>query len=135
MSNTIDLIYKQYKELRDTIETTWNSQHQIQLTSSEWYILNSIQEGAATVPEIMRKVEITKQAAHKFVKNLEDKGLLETELLKAQRVQRRVSMTPLGQEVYMGSRAIRSAVDEKIKQTIGKDNFDKLVSLLEMKWM
>ena len=135
MSETIELLYKHYKQLREAVVTTWNLQNNIQITTSEWYILNCIREGATTIPDILKKVEISKQAVHKFVKVLEDKQLVHTELVKTPKTQRRVELTPLGEEVYSHSLEIKKEIDERIKKKIGHENFKQLQAILHMKWM
>lgn len=135
MSDTIDLLYKHYKQLREAVVTTWNLQNNIQITTSEWYILNCIREGATTIPDILKKVDISKQAVHKFVKVLEDKQLVQTELIKAPKTQKRVELTPLGEEVYHHSLEIKKDIDRKIEKSIGQKNFKQLQAVLQMKWM
>lgn len=135
MSQTIDLLNKHYKQLRDLVETTWNVQNNMQLTSSEWYVLNCVHGGASTAPEILKKLDITKQAVHKFLTNLEEKGLLQTELVKTPKLQRRVELTALGEEVFLKSLDIKKEIDQKIADNIGQENFQQLVTILNMKWI
>lgn len=135
MSETIDLLHKHYKQLREAVVTTWNLQNNIQITTSEWYILNCIRGGATTIPDILKRVEISKQAVHKFVKVLEDKQLVQTELVKAPKTQRRVELTPLGEKVYHHSLEIKKEIDRSIEKNIGQENFKQLQAILQMKWM
>ncbi|WP_431028128.1 MarR family winged helix-turn-helix transcriptional regulator [Lysinibacillus sp. LZ02] len=135
MSETIELLHKHYKQLRDAVASTWNRQNTIQITTSEWYILNCIFEGASTIPDILKKVEISKQAVHKFVTALEEKQLVQTELVKAPKTQKRVELTPLGEEIYYNSLEIKKEIDKTIEQNIGSENFKQLQAILQMKWM
>ena len=135
MSETIELLYKHYKQLRDAVASTWNIQNNIQITTSEWYILNCIHGGASTIPEILKKVEISKQAAHKFVNVLEEKKLVQTELIKTPKTQRRVELTALGEETYHRSLEIKKEIDTAIENNIGTENFKQLQAILQMKWM
>ena len=135
MSETIELLHKHYKQLRDAVASTWNTQNNIQITTSEWYILNCIYGGASTIPEILKKVEISKQAVHKFVNVLEEKQLVQTGLIKAPKTQRRVELTCLGEETYLRSLEIKKEIDKTIEKNIGSDNFKQLQAILQMKWM
>ena len=135
MSETIELLHKHYKQLRDAVASTWNTQNNIQITTSEWYILNCIYGGASTIPEILKKVEISKQAVHKFVNVLEEKQLVQTGLIKAPKTQRRVELTPLGEETYLRSLEKKKEIDTTIENNIGSENFKKLQAILQMKWM
>ena len=135
MSETIELLHKHYKQLRDAVASTWNTQNNIQITTSEWYILNCIYGGASTIPEILKKVEISKQAAHKFVNVLEEKKLVQTELIKTPKTQRRVELTALGEETYLRSLEIKKEIDTVIENNIGMENFKQLQAILQMKWI
>ncbi len=135
MVQTMELLNKHYKQLRDLVETTWNAQNNIQLTSSEWYILNCIHSGASTAPDILKKVEISKQAVHKFLTNLEEKKLIHTELIKTPKLQKKVELTALGIEVYQQSLQIKQQIDQQIAENIGHENFNQLQTILQMKWI
>ena len=135
MSETIELLHKHYKQLRDAVASTWNIQNNIQITTSEWYILNCIYSGASTIPDILKKVEISKQAAHKFVNVLEEKKLVQTELIKTPKTQRRVELTTLGEETYHRSLEIKKEIDTVIENNIGIENFKQLQAILQMKWI
>lgn len=135
MAQTVELLNKHYKQLRDLVESTWNVQNNIQLTSSEWYILNCIHSGASTAPEILKKVDISKQAVHKFLKNLEEKQLIQTQLVKIPKLQRQVELTPEGIAVYQRSLEIKQEIDHRIERTIGSENFSNLKKILEMNWI
>lgn len=135
MVQTMELLNKHYKQLRDLVETTWNAQNNIQLTSSEWYILNCIHSGASTAPDILKKVEISKQAVHKFLTNLEEKKLIHTELVKTPKLQKKVELTAMGIEVYQQSLQIKQQIDQQIAENIGHDNFNQLQTILQMKWI
>lgn len=135
MSHMIDLLNTHYKQLRDLVETTWNVQNNIQLTSSEWYILNCVHHGAKTAPEILKRVDISKQAVHKFLSNLEDKHLIQTQLVKTPKLQRKVELTPQGLAVYQRSLEIKKEIDQQIEASIGAENFKNLTAVLNMKWL
>lgn len=134
MIDIIELLYRHYKHLRDETAKIWNEQNDIQLTTAEWNVINHINQGATTVPEIMKRMDITKQAVHKFFNGLEEKGIVETTLIKAPKTQRNANLTPLGYEVVEKSALIQVKIVEQIQHNIGNENYLKLKELLNMSW-
>lgn len=135
MVDIIEFLYRQYKHLRDETERIWNHQNNIDLTSAEWYVINHINQGASTVPEIMKRMGVTKQAVHKFFNGLEEKGIVETTLIKAPKKQRTVMLTPLGFEVIDKSLLIQAKIVEEIQRNIGDENYTQLKLLLNIPWL
>ena len=66
---------------------------------------------------------------------LEEKKLVQTELIKTPKTQRRVELTPLGEETYHRSLEIKKEIDTTIEKNIGTENFKQLQAILQMKWM
>lgn len=135
MVDIIELLYRQYKHLREEAEALWNEQNNLQLTSSEWYVINNIYNGFSTVPEMIKRMDITKQAVHKFIMALEEKGLVQTELIKAPKRQKKAELTPLGYEIMERSLEIQAKIEMQIQHTIGNGNYEKLKQVLNMPWL
>lgn len=135
MTNTLDLLYKKYKQLRDIVGEKWHEQYNVHLSNSEWGILNAIFEGATSIPEVMQKNEISKQAAHKFIKNLEEKQLIVTELIKAPKVQRKIELTQFGLDIYEESLQVQKSIEQQIEQKLGEENYNQLVRILKKPWL
>lgn len=133
--NLLELLYKQYKQLRDYIVIQWDEQNEISLSNSEWNCLHAVIEGAKSVPEIMQRNEITKQAAHKVIKSLEEKGMVLTSLVKTPKVQRQVELTDFGRYIYSKSLVVHLEVEEKLRHTLGNDVYEQLVETLNKKWL
>lgn len=134
MVDLIELLYRQYKHLRDETENIWNEQTEIELTTAERHVINHIKQGATTVPEIMRRMSITKQAVHKFFNGLEEKGIVKTTLIKAPKTQRTAMLTPLGNELIGKNEMIQEQIVEQIQRNIGNENYLQLKELLKMSW-
>lgn len=135
MINTVELLYKQYKQLRDYIVERWQDELQIPLSNSEWNCLNAIIEGALSIPEIMARNEITKQAAHKVIKNLEEKKLLTTCLIKSPKLRRQITLTELGIETYHKSLQVQHEVEQQLQQSLGTDEYKNFIEVLNKKWL
>ena len=42
MIDIVELLYRQYKQLRDEAETLWDERYDLRLTSAEWNVINNI---------------------------------------------------------------------------------------------
>ena len=135
MNNTIEHLYKHYKTLRDFIVATWHEEHHLPLSNSEWICLNAVKEGANSIPEIMKRNEISKQAAHKMVKNLVDKNLLQLTLMTNSKVRYEISMTSTGLDIYEKNLQVQQLLEQQIEQTLGIYDYEKLQSILKKKWI
>ena len=135
MNNTIEHIYKQYRTLRDYIVANWNEEHQLPLSNSEWICLNAVVEGAHSIPEIMKRNETSKQAAHKTVKNLVDKNLLQMTLKNNSKVRYEISMTTFGFDIYTKSLQVQQHLEQQIEQNLGIEDYERLQSILMKKWI
>ncbi len=67
----IDLISERHVLLRRICEKSWNDSSDIHISNSEWYIMARIYNKKPTLSYVTKHVDISRQATHKFVKNLE----------------------------------------------------------------
>lgn len=130
----LDLMKEHYTELRSLAEQMW-LEKEIPITISEWYIVSSIQEGNDTISKICRQIDISRQAAHKFINGLEGKGLVETQISVEHKGKKVISLTGLGKENYRETVALKRKIDQKIAGKLGSENFQQLKSLLEKEWI
>lgn len=128
----LDLLRMKYNHLREVALQQSNKENEIPITISEWYILNCIFEGIKTVPEICTKLNISKQAAHKFIKGLSDKKLLESYLYKNKKM---IQFTPLGESTFRNTFIVKQHIDEMIKKNLGNEAYLQLKTLLEKEWI
>lgn len=131
MIDLIELLYRKQKHLRQIAETMWNKQDELHLTSSEWYVLKNINEGRSTVPELVECIDITKQGVHKFLISLEEKKLITTELKRDKKVQKIASVTDKGLEVIQKSKSLELEIENIVRQTIGSEQYDMLLTTLQ----
>lgn len=135
MLDITELLYRQYKQLRDEAEQLWNELYDLQLTSAEWYVINNIYQGMTTAPELMKQMDITKQAVHKFITALEGKGLVQSAIIKAPKVQKKVQLTALGLDIIEKSFVIQREIEQRIEQSIGKEPYKQMKQLLQVPWI
>lgn len=96
-------------------------------------ILAFVDNGVVTISSIAKKIGISRQAVHKVVKNLADKGFL----ILAHEMNKRdkqIQMTQKGQELLVCRQEVMQKVEDRIAQNIGEEEFCKLKKLLQMSW-
>lgn len=131
MSDLIELLYRQHKQLRALAETMWNDNNELHLTASEWYVLKSISEGKVTAPELVKQLEISKQGVHKFLTSLQEKGLIATALIKESKVQKLAHLTDEGKEIIKKSKELDGEISNRVRASIGNEQYEQLIALLQ----
>lgn len=131
MSDLIELLYRQHKQLRALAETMWNDNNELHLTASEWYVLKSISEGKVTAPELVKQLEISKQGVHKFLTSLQEKGLIATALIKESKVQKLAHLTDEGKEIIKKSKELDGEISNRVRASIGNEQYEQLITLLQ----
>lgn len=131
LTDLIELLYRQHKQLRQITETIWNENNKLHLTSSEWYVLKNIYEGRTTVSELMEQIDISKQGVHKFLVSLEEKNLITTELKRTNKLQKISRLTDQGLEVIQKSKDLESEIETMVRNTIGNEQYSVLHDILQ----
>src|SRR4051812_41846163 len=72
-----DLISERHGTIRKMLEEKWNETSDISISNSEWYIMSKVNNNQPTISMIAKDVQISRQAVHKFTKNLESKRLVD----------------------------------------------------------
>ena len=78
-ANIIDILSKRYIELRTHIEKEWNAQSEFNISTTGWSVIACINDQKVTITSITRSANfanISRQAIHKVIKNLEARGLV-----------------------------------------------------------
>ncbi|MDW0116534.1 MarR family winged helix-turn-helix transcriptional regulator [Sporosarcina thermotolerans] len=133
--NVLDLMRVHYTALRSLAEQLWGDEKDIPITISEWYILSSIQDGNDTITKICSKYDMSRQAAHKFIKGLEGKGIVSSTLSTERKGKKVISLTELGIDCYTETVVLKNKIDLQISERLGKDNFQRLIDLLDREWI
>ena len=96
-------------------------------------ILAFVDNGVVTISSIAKKIGISRQAVHKVVKSLADKGflILTHEMNKRDK---QIQMTQKGQELLVCRQEVMQKVEDRIAQNIGEEEFCRLKKLLQMSW-
>ncbi|GGN58973.1 MULTISPECIES: MarR family winged helix-turn-helix transcriptional regulator [Oceanobacillus] len=129
-----DLLRKKHQETRDAIESRWNDRNEIQLTSSEWFILDWINYGRELIADVGRNGKFTRQGTHKLIRKLEERGLVKTEPTENNKRSKYVQLTPLGVICYEENKELKTALEEQIRHVLGDEKYGELVNILSTDW-
>lgn len=96
-------------------------------------ILTFVDNGVVTISSIAQKIGISRQAVHKIVKNLNEKGFLNLSHQESKR-DKQIVMTAKGEELLKCRQDVMSKVEKKIAAKLGYENFCRLKKLLVQQW-
>lgn len=131
--DVIDLISERHVMLRKICETLWNEHNELPISNSEWYIMARIYNETSTVSGVAKQVDITRQAAHKLIKKMESKGLVEFANSHNNR-DKCIQLTESGEQYYEKYRLMKASLEEKIAEKIGAEQLAHLRKLLLVDW-
>lgn len=131
----IDLISERHQQLCKLAESLWNERSDIYLSNSEWFILSRIyQKGKTTISHVTKRVDISRQATHKFIRNLENKGLVIIKQLENNKKEKSIELTNLGKECYEKNEALKALLESQILKQLGAEKVQQLKEILKSDW-
>lgn len=130
----VDLLSERNYLLRNLAEKLWNDHSDIYISNSEWFIMARTYKKQPTIAYISKHVDISRQATHKFIKNLEAKGLVEVQNVENNKKEKCLRLTPLGEDCYEKNEALKSALEKQIEERIGTSHLFILKEILSMNW-
>lgn len=129
-----DLLSERHYQLRNLTEKLWNDHSDIYISNSEWFIMARTYKKQPTIAYISKHVDISRQATHKFIKNLEAKGLVEVKNVENNKKEKCLRLTPLGEECYEKNEALKATLEKKVQEQIGTDRLLALKEVLALDW-
>lgn len=130
----IDLIGERHLQLRKITEISWDGHSSIRLSNSEWFILDKIYNKQPTIAHVAKKVDISRQATHKLIKSLAEKGLVEIGTSKHNKRAKSTRLTELGEICYEQKQALKADLESKVAETIGPEQLQTLKEILKKNW-
>jgi DNA-binding MarR family transcriptional regulator len=130
----IDLLSERHSLVRRISEKAWNDQSEIYISNSEWYIMARIYKRKPSISYVTKNVEISRQAIHKFIKKLSEKGLIEINNVANNKKEKCIQLTALGEECYEKNEALKAQLENKIAEKIGTEQVTILKNLLKLDW-
>ncbi|MDN4493632.1 MarR family winged helix-turn-helix transcriptional regulator [Ureibacillus aquaedulcis] len=125
-----DLISERHGTIRRILEEKWNEMSDISISNSEWYIMSKVNHYQPTISMVAKSVQISRQAAHKFIKKLESKGLVEIVPGKNNR-DKCIQLTDLGQLCVDKYIILKKEIELKISEKI---DMEQLKIILKSDW-
>ena len=130
----IDMVSERHLQLRKLTEKLWNDSSDIYLSNSEWFIMARIYKKQPTIAYVSKNVDISRQATHKFIKNLEAKGLVEISNVENNKKDKCIRLTKLGEECYEKNQSLKANLEKEIADKIGSEQLKLLKDLLKLDW-
>jgi DNA-binding MarR family transcriptional regulator len=130
----IDLLSERHSLVRRISEKAWNDQSEIYISNSEWYIMARIYKKQPSISYVTKNVEISRQAIHKFIINLSEKGLVEIKNVENNKKEKCIQLTALGEECYEKNEALKAQLEKKIQEKIGVEQVNILKDILKLDW-
>ncbi len=130
----MDLLSERHLQLRGISEKLWNEKNDISISNSEWFIMARIYKKKPTIAHVAKHVDISRQAVHKVIKNLEAKGLVKISSLENNKKDKCIELTPLGEECYEKNAALKNSIEDTVKERLGAEKMAFLKEILKADW-
>lgn len=130
----IDLISERHSLVRRISANAWNEQSEIYISNSEWYIMARVYKRQPSVAYVTKNVDISRQALHKFIKKLIEKGLVETKNVENNKKEKSIHLTALGEECYEKNEVLKAQLENEIAEKIGIEKVNILKDILKVDW-
>lgn len=132
--DVIDLLSERHAMLHRLVEDKWSEHNEIYISNSEWYILAKIYKKQPTISDVTKSVDFSRQATHKFIKRLQDKGLVEVNNVEHSKKHKAIRMTTFGEECYEKNKRLKIEVEKQLVNAIGEDQVTNLKNILKLDW-
>lgn len=133
--NLIDLISEKHKKLRGKVMRQWLEKKGEEITDTEAHMLGMLEIKSMTIAESARKVNVTRQAAHKCVKKLIDQGYVNINSIEGNRRDKMIVLTSKGKEYCYEMLKIKEGIEEEVAIKIGDENVEMLKRYLRESWI
>lgn len=133
--NLIDLVSEKHKKLRRITLDLWIRNHNSNFSETEMHLLSMLIIKKMTIAESARKMNISRQAVHKFSKLLLETGYIIFETIEGNHKEKLMSLTPKGIEIYDEMVKLKNDIEDQINKEIGEENVKILKDLLLKNWI
>ncbi len=97
-------------------------------------IVTMIQNGTFTSSELAKKLNISRQAIHKSITNLCEKGFLTLHNDETNKKNKNIHITDKGRQLLECRKGVMAGVENKVEEKLGKEDYAKLKELLKKDW-
>ena len=95
------------------------------LTSTHLTFISNLDCGKTHAAEVARRMGISRQAVYKITRELQKLGILTLEIDPADKRQKTVNMTSLGEKVVTDARACLGEIELELTSRIGRKHFNQ----------
>ncbi|WP_040850747.1 MarR family winged helix-turn-helix transcriptional regulator [Planococcus halocryophilus] len=132
--NLIDLLSERHIAARKIAEQAWDKESEIQISNSEWTIMAHIYKQQPTIASVTKNLDITRQATHKFIKNLAAKGLVEVQNVENNKKDKCIRLTAVGEGCHEKHEVLKKQLESQIADKIGANQLKILKDILKAEW-
>lgn len=129
-----DLLQERFHEMNELLENLWVSFSNKPISLSEWNIIAKISGQKLFLSQVTKQVSISRQATHKIVKQLEEKGIVEIFKVEYNKRDNCICLTPYGEQCYKKFEELKKEIEKEITEKIGDKNFQMMKNILQKDW-
>jgi len=136
--NLVDLVSEKHKKLRKEVMKLWVIQHDEYISDSESHMIHMIGNmniKEMTVAQIARKMNISRQGAHKCAKKLIDSEYIIMKAIEGNNRDKLLTLSKKGEEYCKEMLILKQQVEEEIINNIGYENVEFLKNILRKSWI
>ena len=133
--NLIDLLSEKHKKLRKEVMKLWIEKNGEYITDTESHMLGMLDAKSMTVAEIARKVNISRQGAHKCSKKLIDSEYIIMNAIEGNNRDKLLVLAKKGEDYCREMLILKQQVEEEIINNIGHESVEFLKNLLRKSWI
>jgi DNA-binding MarR family transcriptional regulator len=133
--NLIDLISEKHKKLRKEVMKLWDEKHSEYISDSEAHMLGTINIREMTVAEVARKMNISRQGAHKCAKKLIDREYIMLKSIEGNNRDKLIVLTNKGEECCTEMLVLKKQLEDSIIKKMGDENIEFLKDFLRRDWL
>jgi DNA-binding MarR family transcriptional regulator len=132
--NLVDLISEKHAKLRKMVRDKWVETGEEYITDTESYMLALLERQPMTVAQLARKIDISRQGAHKCSKGLISRGYILVENIEGNSRDKALILTDKGHRFCEETLIIKKKIENDIKNSIGEDELELLRKYLSKTW-
>lgn len=129
-----DLMKKRFLELNELLNNLWLYYSSKPISQSEWNIISQISAQSMLISEVSKQMSISRQATHKLIKQLEEKGIVEIFQSEHNKRDKCICLTHLGEQYYKKYMELKNELENDIRKKIGDQNLQNLKTILKSDW-
>ncbi|MEH7073442.1 MarR family transcriptional regulator [Neobacillus drentensis] len=130
--NLVDLLSERHLQLRRKVNTQWHERGMGNINQTESHMLSIIEKESVTIAESARKMNFTRQAAHKCAQGLIEKGFID--FIRNNQRDKSLILTEKGKNYCSDTLLIKHRIEKEIAEKIGQDNLILIKNLLQTDW-